>query len=650
MKNWFSNMRVGLKLSLGFGLCLALSAVIAITAWSGLQELKRDMDLITKDALPGITQIGKFDAAARQYRVLQYRYGIYKVEDKFQEVVALQNKQEAQADQALKDYESTLFHADDRKNFEQLKETWKAFVEKWNSIKTEVHSLPVEQGVALLEKETTSLFLKELMPHLTEVVKLKEANGEAAKRDAAASLKAAVSELAIAFALALVCGIVFARMITVAITKPIMAISSGIESLTNHCIADLKSGMVAFANSDLTQGAQAVTPQVDLDSKDELGTIAKAFNRAQSLMVDTIAAYNEARASLSSLVQQVRESAQSVAESSDSMAAASEESTAAASEIASGSEKLARNASEVAEVMVKLTNEAGALSRTSDEQQRLVTQVNHSLEDAATEIGNVSHAAEQMSEIAITGNSAVEQTVQAMERVRERFQYSAQKVNELDAAGQKIGEIVATIDAIAEQTNLLALNAAIEAARAGEQGRGFAVVAEEVRKLAEQSGTSTKEIADLIAGVRRTVDETVKAINGTTTEVETGSEKSQDAGRALEEIVRAATQVLKQSQVVAQMTLDVRDCIATVATASAQNQEMVSGMTEDTSTVSDSIQNVAAISQQSAAGAEELSASIHEVSNAASQLAHTSAELETLVSAFQVDLSPSQNQSFLKVA
>src|SRR4029079_9892533 len=117
--------------------------------------------------------------------------------------------------------------------------------------------------------------------------------------------------------------------------------------------------------------------------------------------------------------------------------------------------------------------------------------------------------------------------------------------------GEKIGDVVETIDDIAEQTNLLALNAAIEAARAGEHGRGFAVVADEVRKLAERSQRETKSISELIRDVQLGTREAVEAMAEGTIKVDEGSAEADQAGRALEEILTAMQATVRQVEEIA---------------------------------------------------------------------------------------------------
>ncbi len=147
---------------------------------------------------------------------------------------------------------------------------------------------------------------------------------------------------------------------------------------------------------------------------------------------------------------------------------------------------------------------------------------------------------QRMQGIVDTNDRNMNLSSQAAGKVSDTVSSSSQTIQELGLSIQKIGIIANTIKEIADQTNLLALNAAIEAARAGEQGRGFAVVADEVRKLAERTGSSTKDIAQTIGEINVTSNAAVQSMQGVVGEVETSISLIKLNGEGLREVKTAS--------------------------------------------------------------------------------------------------------------
>ena len=151
------------------------------------------------------------------------------------------------------------------------------------------------------------------------------------------------------------------------------------------------------------------------------------------------------------------------------------------------------------------------------------------------------------------------------------------KMQEFGAASERIGAIVEVIDAIADQTNLLALNAAIEAARAGEHGRGFAVVADEVRKLAEGSAQSTREIGNLIKDIQAKTGEVVRSTSASGTKAENGLQMADVAGRAIGDISSAVSEA---NRLIEQISMAAREQ-ATGASAIVNSVEQMNNLMRD---------------------------------------------------------------------
>lgn len=142
----------------------------------------------------------------------------------------------------------------------------------------------------------------------------------------------------------------------------------------------------------------------------------------------------------------------------------------------------------------------------------------------------VSQSADEISNSSASGRQAIEHATRVINEIAATTQTNAVMVERLSEKSYQVRDILAMIENITNQTNLLALNAAIEAARAGEQGKGFAVVANEVRKLAEQSQESAKQISMIVEQMLSDMDKIVEVFRNTSHGMSSGVETMYQAG------------------------------------------------------------------------------------------------------------------------
>ena len=255
------------------------------------------------------------------------------------------------------------------------------------------------------------------------------------------------------------------------------------------------------------------------------------------------------------------------------------------------------------------------LTDASDHQAQQITEVSTAITDMVGSIEQVSQNASQSSDVATQsvnlaaqGNEAVKKAISGMDTIRKQIQETSKRMKRLGESSQQIGDIVELINDIAEQTNILSLNAAIQATMAGEAGRGFAVVADEVQRLAERSGSATKQIDALVKTIQSDTNEAISSMERSTTEVVTGAKLSQDAGASLEQIEAVSHRLA--------------DLINNISDA-AKQQASAAGSTSDNMNV---IQEIA---MQTSTGANESADSI-------GRLLELTNELRTSVSGFKL--------------
>lgn len=250
------------------------------------------------------------------------------------------------------------------------------------------------------------------------------------------------------------------------------------------------------------------------------------------------------------------------------------------------------------------------LTEASERQAQEITSASSKIKEMAVSIEGVSRNADQLAEesqrsveIAKKGTSAVQNTIDGMDRIREQIQETSKRIKRLGESSQEIGDIVELINDIAEQTNILALNAAIQAAMAGEAGRGFAVVADEVQRLAERSADATKQIEALVKTIQTDTNEAVISMEQSTSGVVAGAKLAEDAGSALGEIEHVASRL-------AELVGSITDATSDQATAAVDITDTMNVIQEITTQTSDGTNQTAASIGTLAALANDLKKSV----------------------------------------
>lgn len=431
--NWFRNRRTSTKLMLGFGLVVAMLLVVAAVGNYGMGSINISMGTMYETHALGLTHLKDAGAellkSSRAVRNAILDENTEDVRRRISDIGTYRNSFRSN----LEEFRKRIVVAENRDRAERILNQFEEIVPEQDKV--------LAFALAGKDKEAKAglKHLRELADQLDKEMEdleeaklglMKSSYSDAQKTFDSSRLTLLILSL-VAASSAFLFGLMLARMIGNPLVRSVEVLN-------------------AVAEGDFTQ-------ELDIDSKDEVGQMATALNRAVEEMKIALTGIRERTVEVAS----------------------------AAEQLASASEELSSGAQE----------QASSLEETSASLEQITGTVKQNA-DSARQANQLAAGSREAAE---KGGRIVGSTQTAM--------------GEINASSKRIADIIATVDEIAFQTNLLALNAAVEAARAGEQGRGFAVVAGEVRNLAQRSAVAAKEIKALIQDSVRKVEAGTELVN-----------------------------------------------------------------------------------------------------------------------------------------
>jgi len=524
------NLKIRGRLFLGFGVILALIAVISVWA---IVAGNRTAIAVSEANRTNLVVIGLKNAIlnVRQGRVLTWEY-IATGNDS-----ALKGRESAftQFENDYEDAESHMTSPVGRRLAEDFHDAVRDFIAK-SKIMVDLKA----RNVAIGSPEFTAAiiaFNDAAKNYATTNERASKFYDDASEADSAAALDQIRSSewvSAIVGAIAVVLGLTSAVLIARGIAGPIQEMTKAMSALASGDlrvaipigksrdeVGDMAAAMTTFKENALQAEELRARQKVDQEQRERRAHVIEELT-------------GKFDATISAVIGQVAAASDELDGTAQSMASTAEQTSRQATSVAAASEQASANVQTVATAAEELS-------------------------------ASISEIARQVAEAARVSTAASEEAARTNATVAA-----------LAAAADRIGEVVKLINDIASQTNLLALNATIEAARAGDAGKGFAVVASEVKELANQTGRATNEIGGQIAAVQEEVRRAVEAIKGIGDTVEQVRQISSVIASAVEEQGAATDEIARNVQQAAQGTQHVSSNIGGV-TEAATSTGMAAG-------------------------------------------------------------------------
>lgn len=452
-------MKITIRLKMVLTFVVISLALIGLSTYStlALSSINQKSTEMDEQWIPAIESSSRIETLADSFRITELQHVIA---DTPAEMDAYEKEAETiitEMENQMASYKENLYNQEDEAMFNTVVESWNKYLEIHKSVIELSRQLKTEEAMALLNGESKEA-VDTLDSAVIELNVFNDANASNASKEGDQEYAQTFTVLVIMSACVITFSIVAAIFILVSTLRPIKLLKSKL--------------------SDLVERGGDLTEKIVINSKDEVGDLAKTIN-------DFIENIRNILVEVNTSAQQVDSAGENIIGYLSDLNSYVEETSVVVEELAAGSEETAAAAEEV--------------SATSQEIQTAVFSIAERAQEGTESVGKISERAN------ILKVNAIESEKQA----NKIYLATKQKLEKALAQSEAVKQINVLSDAILEismQTNLLALNAAIEASRAGEAGRGFAVVADEIRDLAESSKKTVGEIQEVTNEVVKSVE------------------------------------------------------------------------------------------------------------------------------------------------
>gem|GEM_PF-6400199 len=638
-------LSVGMKLIGAFALVAIVTVGLGFFSITQFRELHSAATELSQNAQE-ISLLGNLNTQVSDYQRLVNNHILETDPARIQTLEQAMDRVRGQARDSMERYDRLVLEDVDKQLYESVTSAFGSYDKSIQRVRKLSQVNRNREAYQLLENETSGLF-NELNTSVEKLLAHNIATNRLATEKSDIGFAAATRlNLAISIVLSIVCLIVGVSL-TSQITRRLRGVAQAAEGIAR---GELEQNVDDSGTDEVADMARSFEEMVT--SLREVATVASLISEGElSQNIEPKSQQDQFGVAISTMilglrnvVTRVRRATDGVSEGAVHLARMSVDLSRASGLQADRARDTSRLMRDMAASLKSVNQSTQTLARqvalVDDKSRGLGTAVQKTagsleamaaaVESMATKIEQANEASEVAADAATNGQSAIESTLDGLSSIDNTMDDIRASIDALLQRSQEIGNILNVINDIAEQTNLLALNAAIEAARAGEAGRGFAVVADEIRKLAERSGKSTKEIETLVHQIQVVTAQAVIATEKGETAVATGLELGQATGQAL-------TRILEASRNANALLEDVVDGTRQQVTSSHEVVQLASQMARINDevqlalgTMSKETNQVASASDEQGRGIDRVVAAVQELSESAQAAAELTERVEQI--------------------